>query len=292
MNNSGSGAPASGGSMVIKIVLLVVGAIAIYYSYRFLFTSPTQSVNLLSDIHKGDVDKPYVFSRSTVPPLYEGGEYSVGLWMYVNNWTGIRNNYNKEVLTIGNRKLPQGKITLGVYLDAIENMIHVKTSSVNDCGSPAATNASAPAPASTSTPCLRNSNYNDMFKNPTIGSNAIGYSAGDCSVTPFELQKWVHVVVALNGKTVDVYVDGKLARSCVINGIIAVDSGDYSINISDNGGFGGFLAGVNAYDYALNPEQVYRTYMNGPMGSVSFSDYMKSFFDPKSIGTLEYPKMN
>jgi hypothetical protein len=291
MNNSSSAAPASGGSMIIKVVLLVVGAIAIYYSYKFLFTSPTQSVSLLADIHKGDVDKPYIFSRATVPPLYEGGEYSISMWVYVNNWTGVRNNYNKEVLTIGNRKLPQGKITLGVYLDAIENMIHVKTSSVNDCTTTSVTNASAPAPAA-SGQCLRNSAYNDMFKNPTIGSNALGFTPGDCSVTPFEFQKWVQVVVTLNGKTVDVYVDGKLARSCVASGIIAVDSGDYSINIADNGGFGGFISGVNAYDYALNPEQVYRSYMNGPMGSVSFSDYMKSFFDPKSIGTLEYPKMN
>jgi hypothetical protein len=292
-----SSAPATGtGSMVVKIVLLIVGAFAIYYSYKFLFAASKQSVVLIPDIYKANVDKAYEFPRAVMPPLYEGGEYSISMWIYVNNWTGARNNYNKEVICIGNRSGEgNGKVTLGVYLDAIENTIHVRTSSVADCsGAPAAATTVASSPASTgSNSCLRFSSYKALFTNPNVGANMLTTnSAGDCSVSGFEMQKWVQLTVVLNGKTTDVYMDGKLARSCVNNGIYAVDSQDFTTTVVGSGGFGGFISGVQLYDYALNPEEIYKSYMAGPLSGVSLGDYVKSFFDPKSIGTLEYPKMN
>lgn len=295
MNASSAPASASG-SIVVKIVFLIVGALAIYYSYKFLFTASTQSVVLIPDIYKANIDKPYEFPRAVMPPLYEGGEYSTSMWIYVSNWTGARNNYNKEVLCIGNRAGEgTGKITLGVYLDAIENTIHVRTSSVADCSGAAgaaATVASSPASADSNS-CLRFNSYKALFTNPSVGANMLtGNSAGDCSVSGFEMQKWVHLTVVLNGKTTDVYLDGKLARSCVNNGIYAVDTQDFTTTIAGSGGFGGFVSGVQLYDYALNPEEIYKSYMAGPLSGVSLLDYIKSFFDPKSIGTLEYPKMN
>ncbi len=290
-----SSAPASGsGSMVVKIVFLIVGAFAIYYSYKFLFAASTQSVVLIPDIYKANVDKSYDFPRAVMPPLYEGGEYSVSMWIYVNSWTGSRNNYNKEVICIGNRAGEgNGKITLGVYLDAIENTIHVRTSSVADCSAVGAATVSSSPASSGVDGCMKYNSYKALFTSPNVGANMLTTnSAGDCSVTGFELQKWVQLTVVLNGKTTDVYLDGKLARSCVNTGIYAVDSQDFTTTIAGSGGFGGYISGVSVCDYALNPEEIYKSYMAGPLSGVSLLDYIKSFFDPKSIGTLEYPKMN
>jgi hypothetical protein len=281
-------APASPLSMIFKVVLLVAGAYAIYYSYKVLFASPTKTVNLISSIHRANVDKPYIFTTQQIPRIYEGGEYSMAAWVYVQNWTGARNNFYKEVLTLGNRATDSGKITCGVYLDSMENTVHVKTNSVVDCSGVAVGGSEAPVSSGV---CLSNGVYNAMFKNPNIGTPSIAMGNNDCSVTPFELQKWVHVVVVLNGKTTDVYLDGKLARSCVNSGVFAVDS-DYTIQVAANGGFGGFVSGVQVCDFALNPEQVYRMYMAGPMAAITMSEYISSLFDPQSIGTLDYPKMN
>ncbi len=288
MNTSSNyGAPASPMSLIFKVILLVGGAFAIYYAYKYFFISQDIKLALVTSITNANVTKTY--KKSEIPLMFEGGSYSVSFWLYVNNWTGVRRNYNKEVLTIANRTTQSGTVTLGVYLDAVENTLHVRTSSSADCsGAPTGT-ASATTPGT----CLNYGVYNSMFTAAGIGSmGSEGVKVGnDCVVAPFDLQKWVHVSIALNGKTTDVYIDGKLARSCVGNSPFMVDS-DYTLTIAENGGFGGFYSGVVVYDFAVNPEQVYREYMQGPLANVTWQDYIKSLFDPKAIGTLEYPKMN
>ena len=62
----------------------------------------------------------------------------------------------------------------------------------------------------------------------------------------------------MNGKTVDVYYDGKLARSCVLPSFYKVDAGGYSAKLLAYGGFGGQISTTNIYDSALNPEQAYK----------------------------------
>jgi hypothetical protein len=288
-------APASGvtGSLIFKVVFIVAGVAAIYATYKFLFVSELKKTVILSDIHsaKTDPTKPYTTDVSKLPPLYEGGEYSVSFWMYVNDWN-YKTGVNKEVISIGNRSSPDGQITLGAYLDATENTLHVRVNSANcSASAPAATAMSGPATTDGKT-CMTWGNYEQLFKGMAGMAGPDNYL--DCSVTPILFQRWVHVVITLNSRTVDTYVDGKLARSCVLDNIYKVDANAKArtLDFAGSGGYGGFTSGVAAYDYALNPEQVYRSYMAGPLGEVSLMDYLKSFFDPQSIGTLDYPKMN
>lgn len=289
MNNASS-APANGatGGWIFRAVFLVLGAFAIYYVYKALFRSEVKRVVLIKDIHsaKTDANKPFVFDRTVLPPLYEGGEYSVSFWMYVNDWN-YRFNQAKDVLSIANTRTPNGIVTLGLQLDAKDGRLHVLTSSVNNGTMASPTNASSQAPISQGTLTARA--FDSMFNTQAgMGSNV----SNDCAVGPVDLQRWVHVVVALNGKTVDVYMNGKLARSCILPSIFKVDSQGYTVNVAGHSGFGGFISGVAASDYAMNPEQVYRTYQAGPLGDIGLLDYLKSFFDPSAIGTLDYPKMN
>jgi len=283
MNNASANAGPNMGAYIFRIVLLIVGAFAIYYAYKALFTADIKHVVLIKDIYtaKSVNTKPYLFSRGTVPPIYEGGEYSMSMWIYINDFNFPRRSVNKGILTIGNVEDADGTITLGVYMDGNENKLHILTSyaAADNNGAQAGVNAGI----------LKRSDYNGLFTSPNQISNLTG--TNDCTVSPVELQRWVHLAFTLNGKTVDPYVDGKLARSCVLPSIFKVDP-KYSILVANNDGFGGYLSGVVAYDYAINPEQVYRTYMAGPLGAIGIMDYLKSFFDPKSIGTLDYPKMN
>lgn len=289
MNNASS-APTNGimGSWIFRAIFLVLGAFAIYYVYKALFRSEVKRVVLIKDIHsaKTDASKPFVFDRTVLPPLYEGGEYSVSFWMYVNDWNH-RFNRPKDVLTIGNTQALTGTVTLNLHLDAMDGRLHVLTSSVGNGAAASPTNTSSQAPVSQGT--LTSQMLNSLLDSQAgMGNNSLN----DCVTGPIDLQRWVHVVVALNGKTVDVYMNGKLARSCILPSIFKVDGQSYTINVAGHTGFGGFISGVAASDYALNPEQVYRTYQAGPLGDIGLLDYLKSFFDPSAIGTLDYPKMN
>lgn len=289
-----SSAPATGvtGSLIFKVVFIVAGAAAIYATYKFLFVSELKKVVILQDIHEAN-NKTFTSDSSKIPPLYEGGEYSVSFWIYVSDWN-YKANTNKEVISIGNRSSDNGQITLGAYLDATENTLHVRVNSVN-CGGASLPPSGTSAPATvTNRACMTWGNYKSLFSGVAGMSGPGNDSFMDCSVTPILFQRWSHVAITLNNRTVDTYVDGKLARSCVLDGIFKVDpnAAARTLDFAGSGGFGGFCSGIAAYDYALNPEQVYRSYMQGPLGEVGLMDYLKSFFDPKSIGTLDYPKRN
>ena len=132
-----------------------------------------------------------------------------------------------------------------------------------------------------------------MFKaDAGVGSASLTMTGlNDCKVSSIAFQRWVHIALILDGKTCDVYIDGKLARSCILPSQFMGAPGA-SIKVGDNGGFGGYVSGVRAMSYAMNPEQVYRDYQAGPLGAISLWEYIKSFFNPKTIGTLDYPKMN
>ncbi len=284
-------APATGitGSLIFKVVFIIAGAAAIYATYKFLFVSELRKVVIVQDIQDATA-KTLTADSSVLPPLYEGGEYSVSFWMYVQD-LNYKANENKEVITIGNRTSPDGQLTLGAYLDARENTLHVRVNSVNCSTTTPATTTSSPA-AINNPNCMTYGNYKALFGPSMAAPGPDSYM--DCAVTPILYQRWTHVVITLNSSTVDTYVDGKLARSCVLNGVFKVDndSKKRTLDFAGQGGYGGFCAGIAAYEYALNPEQVYRSYMAGPLGEIGLWDYIKSFFDPESVGKLDYPKRN
>jgi len=43
-----------------------------------------------------------------------------------------------------------------------------------------------------------------------------------CAISNFPLQAWVNLIISLYGRTLDVYVDGKLVRTCVLPGVAMV----------------------------------------------------------------------
>jgi hypothetical protein len=105
-----------------------------------------------------------------------------------------------------------------------------------------------------------------------------------CGLPAIDLQRWVNLVVSVNSKTVDVYLDGKLARSCVLPSFYRVDGGGYQATLLNYSGFGGYISTVNMYGSALGPDTVYSAYMAGPQPITNFLDYLKSFFQPSPQG--------
>ena len=92
-----------------------------------------------------------------------------------------------------------------------------------------------------------------------------------------DLQRWVNLTVCVNGKLADIYVDGKMVRSCVLPSHYKVDS-NYSAYLIPYGGFGGQISTTSMYDMALNPERVYKNYIAGPEPVTSLTQWISSFF--------------
>lgn len=83
-----------------------------------------------------------------------------------------------------------------------------------------------------------------------------------CDIKNIPLQKWVHIAYVLNNRTVDMYIDGKLERSCVLRGVPKLNDGE--VHVCDNGGFFGKISNLVYFRYGLKPDEVYKIYASGP----------------------------
>lgn len=93
-----------------------------------------------------------------------------------------------------------------------------------------------------------------------------------CQVTNIPLQKWTNVIVTLNNKAVDIYLDGKLVKTCILPGV-QTPKPDHKLYISDGDstaeggvggtGFSGFLSKVRFYSRTINPREAYEIYKEG-----------------------------
>jgi hypothetical protein len=84
-----------------------------------------------------------------------------------------------------------------------------------------------------------------------------------CDVPQYDLQRWTHVAVVLSGKITDVYMNGKLARSCIGKSYYKVGANP-QISVLKYKTFNGKLADLSTYTVALNPAQIYDAYTKGP----------------------------
>lgn len=84
-----------------------------------------------------------------------------------------------------------------------------------------------------------------------------------CSVANIPLQRWVNAIVSLNNRTLDVYIQGKLVRTCILPGVASIHANSPAI-VTPHGGFKGFTSNYQYFDHPLNPQEAYNIYANGP----------------------------
>jgi hypothetical protein len=93
-----------------------------------------------------------------------------------------------------------------------------------------------------------------------------------CDIESVDIQKWVNITAVLSGSNLDIYIDGKLSRSCVLGGLFKVDSGSPTLILGGANGFGGLIGKTRAANFAYSPDQVYKNYQDGPFNSSMFSN--------------------
>ena len=87
-----------------------------------------------------------------------------------------------------------------------------------------------------------------------------------CSVANIPIQKWVHLLLSVNGRTLDTYIDGKLVRTCVMPGVAVVNA-VAPIFVTPGGGFSGWTSQFQYWGDATDPQTVWNIYKKGYGGS-------------------------
>ena len=272
---------------VIPILLIFAGLVGLYYLYQYLFgPKSTNTYTLMSTSQAAHIDpsKPITITSNNLPILYEGGEFTISTWIYINNWS-YRQGFNKSIINIGGPNFDTIRIYLGGYKPKLSVRLQTKDNSGINNTVPTGVSAMNITVGSSSENTMSQSDSLDKAtQNATFNilqpNSSLLDSSPMCDLPEIDLQRWVNISIAVNGKTVDVYYDGKLARSCVLPSFYKVDAGGYSANLLAYGGFGGEISTTTMYDSALNPEQVYKNYMAGPEPITNIFSWFSSFFTP------------
>ena len=277
-NNASNSSPIS---RLIPVLIFTAGLIALYFLYQYLFGPKTgQSYPLITKSQPAMISDPTkapYLASDKLPLLYEGGEFTVTTWIYINDWR-YRNRNNKSIMNLGGTT----DDILRIYLGGNKPKLYVRfhTYEANTTATSSANNPPANNPPSTP---IQSDNLSvatraSTFDNPVIEGSLLE-SSDICDLPEIPLQRWVNITVAANGKTVDVYLDGKLSRSCILPRPFKVPA-TYGATLLGYGGFGGQLSTTTMYDAALNPEQVYKNYMAGPEPVTSIGDWFSATFLP------------
>lgn len=246
-------------SSVMNIVYVVAFFIALYYLYKFFIAKSDLDIDVLNAEADANAPQSFPLPDSSSVRVKTGGEYTISFWMYINSWD-YRAGLAKSVLQIVDSASPSNALlTTILYPNEAKMMIRVRTES-----------------AGQGIDYTNFSNFNTLLSGgqrgamfgPTIESPM-------CDLSDVELQRWINVTISVNGRIVDIYYDGKLARSCVLPSLpIAPTSGKQAIAIGQKGGYGGKISGIQFFAYPLTPDRVYSIYQAGPRGGAGFIGYL------------------
>ena len=236
----------SGKSGVFRIIIAIAGgALLLYLGYKFYnFIRrrnglPELSIDLLGPAKpSGEVSTPLDGKVRTViaagdVPSDGSANYGLQYWMYIKDWD-YKFGQDKEILQ---RVAPTSSDIRGprIFLSPTENTLNVQVSLFAE-----GTAAGAATP----------------------GAETTGDSQ-TCSVENVPLQSWFSVSMTVFQRNLDIYINGRLVKSCVLAGIPRPAAGDLILN--DKGGFSGTICNVNYYNQMLQPEDAKTFHSKGTL---------------------------
>ena len=221
----------------LSIVITIVVIVLIIMLLRYILSDPYTLQNLSSAQTASTISASSLASNGSSVP---SSNYAYSVWFYINDW-----NYR-----YGEKKVIFGRMG--------------STSGTNS-GSISGVNGIDPCPAvvldgvenniSVSLGCYPGANQQPT----TPGGNTIVHT---CSVANVPIQKWVNLVISIYGRTLDIYIDGKLVRTCLLPGVSSVNN-DANIYVTPAGGFDGWTSKLQYYPNSLNPQEVWNIYRQG-----------------------------
>ena len=292
MNRANNSAPSGGGifKSAVGFIIFIAIVVGLYYLYDFLYgsTLAKSNVSILNgtpSMSKASVNVSTVpgtgqaVSMTNLTGILDGGQYSASMWLYVSNTKDFANTSSlAHLLEMSNDRFSadkKGNTLLFLGLNPRNGSLIVRQSSSHET-EVIDNSLSSSSVTSTKYPL-------DSLISSYSTDTRFNNSDDRCDIiNGIEYQRWIYVTVVGNGRTLDVYVDGKLARSCVYKGTFALGSsagtGQAIVGYNNGGKLKGFFSKGEFYNYALTPDQVWANYQAGPGGSFSLGEFFSSLF--------------
>jgi hypothetical protein len=189
----------------------------------------TSKSTKLSSMQDGNVEK-IIPASDLSSSTNNTSNFTYSVWFYIEDWT-YRYGQEKVILTrIDSDRNPSPQIALGAF----QNNLNVSLQTYPD------------------------------------GSNTDTSSVSqthNCNIKNVPIQSWVNALISVNGRTLDVYIDGKLVRTCVMPGVARI-AANAPVIITPGGGFSGYTAEIKYWPNATNPQEAWNIYRSGYGGSI------------------------
>ena len=241
-------------SSIVNIVYIVAALVVVYYLAMFYLSKDNLDVTLLErPTRTTDMEQRpltiYDGEKNVERRITPGGEYTISAWLYIDNWS----------------------TTLAPVFSVYE------PGSINDTEPILAVALYPNEPKMV----VRAGKIAGKTLNLTSLDLPSNQSQLDpCDLVDIDMQRWIFLTVSVNGRIMDVYMDGKLARSCILSNpqsnIGSKTNKQMLIISSGSTKMSGQISGVRFSAYAVTPDQIYAQYQAGPYTYVGFLDYLKS----------------
>lgn len=214
---------------ILNVVLVFVVLLILYLLYSYF----TQN-KPLSRTHPGKASITIDENKLEKTNNVSNSTYSI--WFNISDWNY---RYGEEKILF-RRENEDGVPAIMASLDALQNNINIElmTYSTDDMTGADLSVSEPPKPVSFS-----------------------------CGVDNIPLQRWVNLLISVYGRSLDVYIDGKLVRTCALPGLANVSS-NKPVIITPDGGFDGFTSKFYYFTSATNPQQAWNIYKEGFGGNM------------------------
>ena len=232
----------------LSVVITIIIVVLVLMLLRYLFTDPSTLQTMQDGKTSTTISASSLATNGANVP---SSNFSYSIWFYINNW-----NYR-----YGEQKVIFGRMG---------------TPSATGSGSIQGVNGLDPCPAvvlgavennvSVSLGCYPGANQTPT----TPGGKTVVHT---CSVANVPIQKWVNLIVSVYGRSMDLYIDGKLVRTCLLPGVASVNKAS-NVYVTPMGGFDGWTSKFQYFPNSMNPQEAWNIYTKGYSSwSSMFSTY-------------------
>ena len=221
----------------LSIVITIVVIVLILMLLRYVFSDPYTLQNIQDGQTTSTISASSLATNGSNTP---SSNFAYSVWFYINDW---------------NYRYGEPKVIFG----------RMGAQSSSGSGSIPGVSGLDPCPAVVLDPVENNVSvslgcYPGADQEPTTtGGNTVVHT---CSVANVPIQRWVNLIISVYGRTMDLYIDGKLVRTCLLPGVASVNN-NANIYVTPAGGFDGWTSKLQYYPNSLNPQQAWNIYSQG-----------------------------
>ena len=211
---------------VKSIILIVIIVVLLIIVVRYVMQDVNTLTGLTSAVTMQKIEPEDLASSESAG---NSSNFTYSIWFFVDDW-----NYR-----YGKPKIIFGRMTTG-------------------------TGEKEPCPSVVLGPVQNNiiislAVYPGLDEQPENGNNFIVHQ---CSVANVPIQKWCNLLISAYGRTLDIYIDGKLVRTNVLPGVAKIDE-NAPVFITPRGGFSGWTSRFQYWPDSTDPQTAWNIYKKG-----------------------------